>query len=167
LDKRLTLRDNVYFSCSLLGMSRREISRKFGSIVDFAELGGFEDVKLFKFSDGMIARLAFSIAIHQDFDILLVDETIAVGDASFVQKCENKIFEFKRAEKTIIYVSQSLDIGLCDRIVWMDKGRMMAIGGKEVIKKYWRDSIKDIKMGKAQLRLFREWIRELEKKDGK
>jgi len=167
LDKRLTLRDNVYFSCSLLGMSKREINSKFGRIVEFAELKGFEDVKLYKFSDGMIARLAFSIAIHKDFDILLIDETISVGDVSFMQKCENKIFEFKKAEKTIVYVSHSLDIGLCDRIVWMDKGRIMAIGGREIIKKYWRDSVKDTKVSEEQIRLFKEWVRELERKNGK
>ena len=143
LNPRLTLKENVYFSCSLLGMSKKEIDRKLDSILNFSELGDYLNVKLYKFSSGMEARLAFAIAIHQDFDILLIDEVISAGDAAFVEKCKEKILEFKRQGKTILFVTHRPDLSLCDRIIWIDRGKVIREGRRNVLNKYLRTCRKD------------------------
>ena len=138
LNKRLTLKENVYFSCSLLGMSKREIDRKLDSILEFSGLEDYLNVKLYKFSTGMETRLAFAIAIHQEFDILLIDEVIAAGDALFMRKCADKIREFKKQGKTILFVTHHNYPGFCDRIIWIDKGRIIKDGNREIFNEYIR-----------------------------
>ena len=99
----LTGRENIYLNGAILGMRRAEIRRRFDAIVDFAEIPRFLDTPVKHYSSGMYMRLGFSIAINVNPDILLVDEVLAVGDASFVPKCLDKINEFRRHDKTIIY----------------------------------------------------------------
>ena len=95
-------RENVYVNGIILGLTRKDIRERFDAIVDFAEVGKFIDAPVRTYSSGMYMRLAFSVAVHVDPDILLVDEVLAVGDASFVAKCLDKMNEFKKQGKTII-----------------------------------------------------------------
>ena len=117
-------RENIYINASILGMYKSQIREKFDEIVAFAELEEFIDNPVRTYSSGMFARLGFSVAIHADPDILLVDEVLAVGDESFSHKCKDKINSFRKEGKTIIVVTHNLadvDI-LCDNVVWLEKG---------------------------------------------
>lgn len=126
----LSGRENVYLNGALLGLTRRELERKFDEIVDFAGLDEFIDTPVKNYSSGMAVRLGFAIAINVNPDILIIDEVLAVGDASFQQKCYQKIETFRRDGKTILFVSHGLgDVTtLCSQVLWMEKGRAKAIG---------------------------------------
>jgi ABC-2 type transport system ATP-binding protein len=126
----LSGRENVFLNGALLGLSRGELERKFDEIVDFAGLEEFIDTPVKNYSSGMAVRLGFAIAINVDPDILIIDEVLAVGDASFQQKCYQKIESFRRDGKTILFVSHGLgDVTtLCSQVLWMEKGRAKAIG---------------------------------------
>src|SRR5215216_563564 len=126
----LTGRENVYLNGSILGMMRREITKKLESIVEFAELRQFIDTPVKRYSSGMYVRLGFSIAAHLDPDILLLDEVLAVGDASFQRKCIQRITELKKNGTTIVFISHDLRSvqQLCDRVVLLKKGRIEADG---------------------------------------
>lgn len=135
----LTGRENVYLCGSILGMARREITSKLDSIIDFAGLRPFLDVPVKRYSSGMYVRLGFSIAAHLEPDILLLDEVLAVGDASFQQKCLERIDELKRAGTTIVFISHDLAaVGrLCDRVLLMQRGEIAAQGSPAaVIREY-------------------------------
>jgi ABC-type polysaccharide/polyol phosphate transport system ATPase subunit len=135
----LTARDNIRINGTLLGLGRRELERRFDEIVLFAELERFVDQKLKNFSSGMQARLAYSIAIQVDFDILLLDEVLAVGDQSFQQKCFATFEGFREAGKTVIFVSHDLDsVGrFCDQAILLLEGRIAASGNAaDVIARY-------------------------------
>jgi ABC-type polysaccharide/polyol phosphate transport system ATPase subunit len=135
----LSGRENVYLSGSILGMRRREITKKLDSIVDFAELRQFIDTPVKRYSSGMYVRLGFSIAAHLDPDILLLDEVLAVGDAAFQSKCLQRIMELKRAGKTIVFISHDLNAveHLCDRVLLMQRGELIKSGpAREVISEY-------------------------------
>ena len=137
--RELTARENVFLYASVLGLTKKQIEEKYDQIVKFAELENVMNVKLKNFSDGMIMRLAFSIAFHMDGDILLIDEALSVGDASFQNKCLEKIKELKKEGKTILLVSHSLtDIRkFCDKALILDEGKIIAYGNtNEVCKKY-------------------------------
>jgi len=125
-----TGRENAYLNGSLLGLSRRQTEAAMPKIESFAQLGRFFDAPIKTYSSGMAARLGFSVAVHVDPDVLLVDEVLAVGDEYFQHKCYAKIAEFRGAGKTIVLVSH--DIGLiqrlCDRAIWLDQGRVAASG---------------------------------------
>jgi lipopolysaccharide transport system ATP-binding protein len=131
----LTAAENVYIYCCVLGMSRKEAKSKYDDIFDFAELRRFESMKLKNFSSGMYLRLAFSTAIHTNPDTLLIDEVLAVGDEAFQQKCKDKMQEFKRQGKTIVFVSHALDAveSLCQRSLLLDDGRIISIGKTEEV----------------------------------
>lgn len=120
----MTGRENIYTNASIFGLTKKEIDARLEKIIDFSELGDFVDNPVRTYSSGMYMRLAFSVAINVDADILLVDEILAVGDASFQAKCFNKMQEIKNEGKTIVIVSH--DTGsierLCDRAVWIDEG---------------------------------------------
>lgn len=120
----MTGRENIYTNASIFGLSKKEIDARLEKIIEFSELGEFIDNPVRTYSSGMYMRLAFSVAINVDADILLVDEILAVGDASFQAKCFNKMQEIKSEGKTIVIVSH--DTGsierLCDRAVWIDEG---------------------------------------------
>lgn len=123
-------RENVFINGIMLGLSRQQVTERFDDIVSFAELEDFIDAPVKTYSSGMYMRLGFSIAIHIDPEVLLIDEVLAVGDEAFVHKCLDKIAAFKRRGKTILLVSHSLESvrRLCDRAVWMNKGRIEASG---------------------------------------
>lgn len=123
-------RENVFINASILGFSKKNIHKVFDDIVSFAELEEFIDNPVRTYSSGMFMRLGFSIAVHVDPDILLVDEVLAVGDEAFGNKCKEKMESFKKSGKTIILVSHSLgDIEQwCDGVIWIDKGEIKEIG---------------------------------------
>jgi ABC-2 type transport system ATP-binding protein len=126
----LSGRDNIYLNASLLGLSRRETDRHFDSIVAFSELADFIDNPVKHYSSGMYVRLGFAVAVHVDPDILLVDEVLAVGDEAFARKCLDKIAEFQREGRTILFVTHSLDLvdRICDRGIVLDHGRVLFDG---------------------------------------
>ncbi len=123
-------RENVYINGIMLGLSRREIAERFEEIVAFAELEEFIDTPVKNYSSGMYMRLGFSVAIHVDPDILVIDEVLAVGDEAFVHKCLDKIGGFKRRGKTILLVTHGMETirQLCDRAAWINHGTVAAIG---------------------------------------
>jgi ABC-type polysaccharide/polyol phosphate transport system ATPase subunit len=126
----LTARDNVRINGALLGLSLPELRRRFDAIIAFAELERFVDQKLKNFSSGMQLRLAYSIAIQVDFDILLLDEVLAVGDQSFQEKCVATFDRFRDEGKTMIFVSHDLVSvsRYCDRALLLRSGRPVALG---------------------------------------
>lgn len=126
----LSGRENIFLNGALLGLTRAELARKFDEIVDFAGLDEFIDTPVKNYSSGMAVRLGFAVAINVDPDILIIDEVLAVGDASFQQKCYQKIESFRRDGKTILFVSHGLsDVTmLCSQVLWMEKGKPRAIG---------------------------------------
>lgn len=135
----LTGRENVYLNGAIIGMKRREISSKFDEIVSFAEIDKFLDTQVKFYSSGMYMRLAFSVAAHLEPEILLVDEVLAVGDASFQKKCLGKMGEVAREGRTVLFVSHSLGMvnQLCERAFWLDGGRLVLDGQPEnVVSQY-------------------------------
>jgi ABC-type polysaccharide/polyol phosphate transport system ATPase subunit len=135
----LTARDNVRINATLLGFSKRELNRKFDEIIEFAELERFVDQKLKNFSSGMQVRLAYSIAIQVPFDILLLDEVLAVGDQAFQEKCFATLDQIRDAGKTLVFVSHDLDSvrRLCDRALMIQEGVIKALGpADEVVDAY-------------------------------
>lgn len=135
----LSGRENVYLAGSILGLKRDEIDEKFDSILDFAGLGDFIDTPIKNYSSGMTARLAFSVAISIDPEVLLVDEVLAVGDEAFQLKCYERIWDLRRAGKTVVFVSHSLDAvrRLCSQVLWLEKGRIRELGtASDVVGKY-------------------------------
>ena len=125
----LTGRENVFLNGSILGLSRRQIDRKFDQIVDFAGLSQFVDQPVKNYSSGMYVRLGFSVAINVDPDVLLVDEVLAVGDEAFQRKCQEKFVDLKAQGKTIVLVSHDLEAvqNLCDHAAWLDHGHVKLV----------------------------------------
>jgi lipopolysaccharide transport system ATP-binding protein len=130
-----TGRDNVYLNGAILGLSRRDMDRRFPEIEGFAEIGEFIDRPAKTYSTGMMVRLAFSVAIHVDPEILLVDEALAVGDVYFRQRCVRKVHELRSRGITILFVSHATgDVkALGDRAMWLERGHLMAIGKTDLI----------------------------------
>ncbi|HEY7103376.1 MAG TPA: ABC transporter ATP-binding protein [Mycobacteriales bacterium] len=126
----LSGRDNIFLNASLLGLSRKETEGLFDSIVAFSELEEFIDNPVKHYSSGMYVRLGFAVAVHVDPDILLVDEVLAVGDEAFARKCLDKIAEFRREGRTILFVTHALDLvdQICDRGIVLDHGRVVFDG---------------------------------------
>lgn len=131
----LTGRENVYLNGAMLGFSEKQVNKMYKDIVDFAELERFMDQKLKNYSSGMQVRLAFSVAIRAEADILLIDEVLAVGDAAFQRKCLNYFRELKREEKTVVFVSHDMDSvrQFCDRAVLIEKNEIVDIGPSDRI----------------------------------
>jgi lipopolysaccharide transport system ATP-binding protein len=128
-------RDNVYLNGAILGFSNKEMDRRFDEIAEFAEIGDFINQPVKTYSSGMVVRLAFSVAIHVDPEILLVDEALAVGDVYFRQRCMRKVHELRARGITILFVSHATgDIkALGDRAIWLDHGAVRAIGKADLI----------------------------------
>jgi len=126
----LSGRENIYLNGSILGMSKKEIDRKFDDIVDFSGVEQFLDQPVKNYSSGMYVRLGFSIAINVDPDILVVDEVLSVGDEEFQRKSYQKFRDLKAAGKTIIIVTHAMPVirDLCDQVTWLDRGKMQATG---------------------------------------
>jgi ABC-type polysaccharide/polyol phosphate transport system ATPase subunit len=135
-------RENVFINGIMLGLTKREVARRFDEIVDFAEMKDFIDAPVKTYSSGMYMRLGFAVAIHVDPDVLLVDEVLAVGDEGFTHKCLDKFAEFKRRGKTILLVTHSLGLveRFCDDALWMDGGHMKGMGDpKRIVGAYITD----------------------------
>ena len=137
----LTGRENIYLNAALLGMSGREINHKFDEIVDFSGVEQFIDTPVKKYSSGMYVRLAFSVAAHLEPDILIVDEVLSVGDASFQQKCLGKMDEVRKKGRTVLVVSHSIETieSLCQSCILLHHGEVDAEGDtKSVVAQYAR-----------------------------
>ena len=131
----LTGRENIFLNGAILGMSRAEMVRKFDEIVAFAEVERFLDTPVKRYSSGMYVRLAFAVAAHLDSEILVIDEVLAVGDAAFQRKCLGKMSDVCSDGRTILFVSHQLQAvrQLCHRAVWLERGRVSAIGASDDI----------------------------------
>ena len=129
----LSGRENIFLNGSILGMSKKEVTRKFDEIVDFSGVEQFIDQPVKNYSSGMYVRLGFSIAINVDPDILVVDEVLAVGDAEFQEKCFRKFGDFRAAGKTVILVSHSMETvqNMCDHAAWLSHGELQKVGPAE------------------------------------
>jgi ABC-type polysaccharide/polyol phosphate transport system ATPase subunit len=138
-------RENVFINGIMLGLSKREIARRFDEIVEFAELQDFIDAPVKTYSSGMYVRLGFAVAINVDPDVLLVDEVLAVGDEAFTHKCLDKFAEFRRRGKTILLVTHSLNLveRFCDDVLWLDGGEARGEGDpRRVVSEYIADVAK-------------------------
>jgi ABC-type polysaccharide/polyol phosphate transport system ATPase subunit len=129
----LTGRENVSLNASLLGLSRKRSEECFDAIVEFSGIGDFIEEPIRTYSSGMVMRLAFSVAVHMDPDILIIDEVLAVGDQNFQAKCFEKISGFKHAGKTLLFVSHTPEMvrQLCDQALWLHHGEAMMVGYPE------------------------------------
>lgn len=144
-DLDLNARENIYLNGAVMGYSKAFLDSKFQEIVDFSELHDFLDVPVRNFSSGMTARLAFSIATIVEPEILIVDEVLSVGDLNFQQKSENKMRSLISGGTTVLYVSHSMKSikSLCDRVVWLEHGKVMMVGKtEEVCKAYYESQMK-------------------------
>jgi len=132
-------RENIYFNSSIFGLTRNEIDKRINDVIEFSELQDFIDNPVRTYSSGMYMRLAFSVAINVDAEILLIDEILSVGDQHFQEKCFKKIEDLKKQGKTIVFVSHGMGSveRFCTRAVWLNNGVIEADGDtKEVIQKY-------------------------------
>ncbi len=132
-------RENIYFNASIFGLTRKEIDKRLDEIIEFSELGKFIDNPVRTYSSGMYMRLAFSVAINVDADILLIDEILSVGDEHFQNKCFEKMIELKGEGKTMVFVTHSMGAveRLCDRTIWLSNGKIKLDGKtKDVVPKY-------------------------------
>lgn len=141
----LTGRENVYLNASLLGLTREETGARFAEILEFSGIGDFIDTQVKFYSSGMYVRLAFAVAVHTDPDILLVDEVLAVGDEAFQKKCMDKIEEFQKEGRSIIFVSHALGQieELCDRVLLLDHGKVVFDGIPETAVERFREILKE------------------------
>ena len=132
-------RENIYFNASIFGLSKKEIDERLDDIIAFSELGEYIDNPVRTYSSGKYMRLAFSIAINVDAEILLIDEILAVGDQHFQERCYEKMMELKKEGKTMVFVTHSMSAvkKFCDRAVWLSNGRIRMDGStEEVVEEY-------------------------------
>lgn len=171
----LTARENVELNGVMMGLSRRDARSRLGAVLEFAELGEFVDMKLKNYSSGMLVRLAFSVMIQSDAEILLIDEVLAVGDASFQQKCADVFHEIRDSDRTVVFVTHDMNAveQYCHRAMLLHDGAVEAVGDPgEVARRYLRlnfeqaptgDGVDDGSAGQADVTLVDAWI---EKGDG-
>lgn len=143
-----TGRENIYFNASIFGLTRAEIDKRLDDIIAFSELEEFIDTPVRTYSSGMYMRLAFSVAINVDAEILLIDEILAVGDQHFQDKCFKKLKELKESNKTIVIVTHSLDSvrGLCDRAIWVQDGHLFMDGEANNVIGAYIDEVNRVKL---------------------
>ncbi len=139
----LSGRENVFLNGSILGMSRKEVTRKFDDIVSFSGVGHFIDQPVKNYSSGMYVRLGFSVAVAVTPDILVVDEVLAVGDATFQKRCREKFKEMKQDGRTVILVSHSMSTvkDMCDEVAWLNQGELKMIGKTDEIAKAYNATV--------------------------
>ena len=134
-------RENIYFNSSIFGLTKKEIDSRLNQIIEFSELGELIDNPVRTYSSGQYMRLAFSVAINVDAEILLIDEILSVGDQHFQEKCFNKMRELKKEGKTMVFVTHSMESvrNLCDRAIWLYNGKVRMDGNtNEVVDEYLR-----------------------------
>ena len=164
----LSGRDNVYLNATVLGMTKKQIDEKFDEIVAFSELERFIDQKLKNYSSGMQVRLAFSVSIHADREVLLMDEVLAVGDALFAAKCMRELHRYRKEKKTVILVSHDLSAieQYCDRALYLREGKVIAIGdARDVAQKYRDQTAED--SAEASIREEKKTVKEDNKEGDK
>jgi ABC-2 type transport system ATP-binding protein len=139
----LTARDNIRINATLAGLTTRQLDERFEEILEFSELERFVDQKLKNYSSGMLVRLAYSIAIQIPFDVLLLDEVLAVGDESFQEKCFATFERFRDEGKTIVFVSHALDLveRFCDRALLLQGGAEQAVGAPHEVARLYRERV--------------------------
>jgi lipopolysaccharide transport system ATP-binding protein len=166
----LTGRENIYLNGSLLGMKRAEIESKFDAIVAFAEVEQFLDTPVKRYSSGMYVRLAFAVAAHLEPEILIVDEVLAVGDATFQKKCLGQIQAVGRSGRTVIFVSHNADVvaNLCTKVILMRRGRIHSMGATDdILLEYYSDAAEsktgvfDVTEHLGRPGHFKPWIRKV------
>ena len=137
-------RENIYFNASIFGLTRKEIDERIDKIIEFSELKDYIDNPVRTYSSGMYMRLAFSVAINVDAEILLIDEILSVGDQHFQEKCINRMKELKKEGKTMVFVTHSMDTvkEFCSRAIWLYNGRIKMDGEPEdVIVEYLKETM--------------------------
>ena len=167
-DMDLTAKENVFLNGAVMGYSKQFIESKYDEIVEFSELQDFMEVPVRNFSSGMVARLAFSIATIVDPEILIVDEILSVGDLAFQQKSEEKMLSMIRGGTTVLYVSHSVNsiMKLCDRCIWLDHGKMRAVGPAEDVCCDYVDFVTPGEGARLREQRAEERRREAEKQEG-
>jgi len=143
-------RENIYINASIFGLKKDEIDKKMEDIIEFSELGEFIDNPVRTYSSGMYMRLAFSVAINVNADVLLIDEILAVGDVSFQKKCFQKLRDIKEEGVTIAIVSHSMEqmYNICDRIIWIENGMIREDGEPRLVGMHYLDSMEDERIGR-------------------
>ena len=159
----LSGRENIYLNAAMLGMRRGEVRRKFDEIVAFSGVEAFIDTPVKRYSSGMYVRLAFAVAAHLEPEILIVDEVLAVGDASFQQKCLGKMEEVSRSGRTVLIVSHNMTVieGLCERAILLEKGRVAKIGNTHEVVEGYADAIRGLAGTAIEARHDREGLGEI------
>ena len=143
-------RENIYINASIFGLKKEEIDERLEEIIRFSELEEFIDNPVRTYSSGMYMRLAFAVAINVNADVLLIDEVLAVGDVSFQKKCFDKLQEIKENGTTIVIVSHSMDqlYSICDRLIWIEKGKVREDGIPQQVGTHYLDSMEDERLAK-------------------
>ena len=138
-------RENIYINATIFGLDKEEIDQRLDDIIRFSELEDYIDNPVRTYSSGMYMRLAFAVAINVDADVLLIDEILAVGDVSFQKKCFEKLKEIKESGTTIVIVSHSMDqlYSICDRLIWIEHGKILEDGKPKLIGMHYLDSMED------------------------
>ncbi len=159
----LSGRENIFLNAAMLGMRREEVRRKFDEIVAFSGVEAFIDTPVKRYSSGMYVRLAFAVAAHLEPEILIVDEVLAVGDASFQQKCLGKMEEVSRSGRTVLIVSHNMTVieGLCERAILLEKGRIARIGRTHEVVEGYADAIRGLAGMAIEARQDREGLGEI------
>ncbi|WP_242840996.1 ABC transporter ATP-binding protein [Butyrivibrio sp. AE3004] len=139
-DIQLTGKENIFLNGAIMGYSEEFMNEKYESIVEFSEIGDFLNMPLKNYSSGMVSRIAFAVATSVKPDILLADEILSVGDFMFQEKCENRIKELMSGGTTVLIVSHSFDTirDLCDRVMWIEKGKLVMIGDTEDVVDHYK-----------------------------
>lgn len=143
----LSGRENIYLNGTLLGFTKKELDKKYDKIIEFADIGEYIDQPIRTYSSGMTARLGFSVAIHLDPEILLIDEVLAVGDEGFQKKCIKTIIDSKRLSKTILFVAHNLNflLNLCSRSLWIHDGKIQMFDRTRAVLESYLNYIKNKK----------------------